>query len=93
MLAPALSAAWYLAGTDPLTAAAIAARGPVEEFLRQRVDDPSTVADAEPRLVELASYGELATLPDPVAVVAAPAPAGAPGTPLGAAIPPLSPAS
>ena len=30
----------YQPGTDPLTDAAIAARNPIEDFLRQRVDDP-----------------------------------------------------
>ena len=37
----------YQQGTDPLTDAAIAARTPVEQFLRQRVDDPSS-AEAPP---------------------------------------------
>jgi flagellum-specific ATP synthase len=79
----------YQAGSDALTDAAIAARTPVEQFLRQRVDDPSTCEDAERGLLELAAYGELVHVPDPgpVAVEEAPAP---PGTPLAAAIPPLS---
>ncbi|HWI70933.1 MAG TPA: FliI/YscN family ATPase, partial [Baekduia sp.] len=43
----------YQQGTDPLTDAAIAARSPIEDFLRQAVDDPSTCEDAERRLLEL----------------------------------------
>jgi flagellum-specific ATP synthase len=79
----------YQSGTDPLTDAAIAARSPVEDFLRQRVDDPSTCEDADRRLLELAAYGELVHVPDRGAVAAEPPPAPA-GTPLAAAIPPLS---
>jgi flagellum-specific ATP synthase len=84
----------YQAGADPLTDAAIAARTPVEEFLRQRVDDPSTCEDAERGLLELAAYGELVHVPDP-GPAADPAAHGeaagtAPGTPLAAAIPPLN---
>src|ERR687894_912720 len=55
----------YQPGTDPLTDAAIAARDPIENFLRQAVDDPSTCEEAERRLLELAAYGELVHLPDP----------------------------
>jgi flagellum-specific ATP synthase len=82
----------YQAGSDGLTDAAIAARTPTDEFLRQRVDDPSTCEDAERGLVELAAYAELVHVPDPgpmpvPAAAAEPAPAG---TPLAAAIPPLS---
>jgi flagellum-specific ATP synthase len=82
----------YQSGTDALTDAAIAARVPTEEFLRQRVDDPSTSEDADRRLLELAAYGELVHLPDPgLVAVEAPAPGPEqPGTPLAAAIPPLS---
>jgi flagellum-specific ATP synthase len=85
----------YQQGTDPLTDAAIAARTPIEEFLRQAVDDPSTCEEAERRLLELAAYGELVHLPDP-GVPADPPPAATaaappvPGTPLAAAIPPLA---
>jgi flagellum-specific ATP synthase len=81
----------YQQGTDPLTDAAIAARTPIEGFLRQAVDDPSTCEDAERRLLELAAYGELVNLPDPglpdPGEVSPPADGG---TPLGAAIPPLN---
>src|SRR6201991_1022491 len=55
----------YQAGSDPLTDAAIAARTPVDQFLRQRVDDPSTCEDAERGLLELGAYGELVHVPDP----------------------------
>ena len=81
----------YQQGTDPLTDAAISARMPIEGFLRQHVDEPSTAEDADRALVELAAYGELVAVPDPGFVAqAAPAGAEAPGTPLGAAIPSLN---
>jgi flagellum-specific ATP synthase len=79
----------YQSGSDALTDAAIAARTPVEDFLRQPVDDPSTCEDAERGLLELGAYGELVHVPDPGAL-AAPVPQPAPGTPLAAAIPPLT---
>jgi flagellum-specific ATP synthase len=86
----------YQAGTDPLTDAAIAARRPIEEFLRQRVEEPSSAAEAERGIQELSAFAELARAPDPLATVTpagAPVPAPAPeapGTPLHAAIPPLN---
>jgi flagellum-specific ATP synthase len=85
----------YQPGTDPLTDAAIAARGPIEGFLRQRVDDPSSAADAERGVQELSAYAELVRAPDPLAAAQASAPAvapppQAPGTPLHTAIPPLN---
>ena len=90
----------YQPGTDPLTDAAIAARNPIEGFLRQRVDDPSSTADAERGVVELSAYAELVRAPGPaaprrrVAAAANAAVPGAspegPGTPLHAAIPPLN---
>jgi flagellum-specific ATP synthase len=82
----------YQSGTDALTDAAIAARTPTDQFLRQRVDDPSTSEDADRGLLELAAYGELVHVPDPgPAAVAVEEPAAQqPGTPLAAAIPPLS---
>jgi flagellum-specific ATP synthase len=82
----------YQSGTDALTDAAIAARTPTDQFLRQRVDDPSTSEDADRGLLELAAYGELVHVPDPgAAAVAVEEPAAQqPGTPLAAAIPPLS---
>ncbi|HTE60515.1 MAG TPA: FliI/YscN family ATPase [Solirubrobacteraceae bacterium] len=77
----------YQTGSDLLTDAAIAARTPTDEFLRQRVDDPSTCEDAERGLVGLAAYGELVHVPDPGPIAAPERPAG---TPLAAAIPPLA---
>ena len=79
-------------GTDPLTDAAIAARTPIEHFLRQRVDEPTSAEDADRALLELGAYSALVSIPDPGAAADpsfAP-PAEAPGTPLGSAIPPLS---
>jgi flagellum-specific ATP synthase len=90
----------YQPGTDPLTDAAIAARNPIEGFLRQRVDDPSSTQDAERGVVELSAYAELVRAPDPLAAAGAVAAAASaavpgaapegPGTPLHAAIPPLN---
>jgi flagellum-specific ATP synthase len=82
----------YQSGTDPLTDAAIAARGPIEGFLRQGVDDPSTAADADRAVLELSAFADMARAPDPLAAVAAAAAgqAAEPGTPLHAAIPPLN---
>jgi flagellum-specific ATP synthase len=84
----------YQAGTDPLTDAAIAARTPIEGFLRQPVDDRSSAPDADAGLVALASLdaaGPLAVAPadDPFAGIAGPPAPAAPGTPLATAIPPL----
>jgi flagellum-specific ATP synthase len=83
----------YQQGTDPLTDAAIAARTPVEQFLRQRVDEPSTTEEADRGLLELGAYGQLVSIPDPGAVADpafVPPPAETAGTPLGSAIPPLN---
>ena len=82
----------YQQGTDPLTDAAISARSPIEGFLRQHVDEPSSAEDADRGLLELGAYSALVSIPDPGAV-ADPSfvpPAEAPGTPLGSAIPPLN---
>jgi flagellum-specific ATP synthase len=85
----------YQAGTDPLTDAAIAARNPIDEFLRQSVDDRSSAPEADSGLVRLAALDATAApLPeDPFAGLAQSTPqaaaAGAPGTPLHTAIPPL----
>jgi flagellum-specific ATP synthase len=83
----------YQPGTDPVTDAAIAARNPIERFLKQRVDDPSSTDDAERGVLELSAYAELIRAPDPLAhaaaVQSAPVPE-APGTPLHSAIPPLN---
>src|SRR5690349_12416376 len=81
----------YQAGADPLTDAAIAARRPIEAFLRQRVDDPSTAEEAERALLELAAFAEMVRAPDALAAAAvAQQAAGEGGTPLHSAIPPLN---
>jgi flagellum-specific ATP synthase len=85
----------YQAGTDPLTDAAIAARGPIEGFLKQFVDEPTSAEEADLGLGGLAALGQ----PDSVPVATAteepliPASGLAPepgGTPLHSAIPPLN---
>jgi flagellum-specific ATP synthase len=79
----------YQPGTDPVTDAAVAAREPIDAFLRQAVEAPSSAAEAEAGLTGLAGAAPSPMLPQPVA--AAPAvPAAAPGTPLHSAIPPLN---
>jgi flagellum-specific ATP synthase len=75
----------YQPGSDPQTDAAIAARRPIDAFLRQSVDEASTAGDADGHLAALA------TLAAPEAggeLVAAPPPQG--GMPLHTAIPPLN---
>jgi len=74
----------YQPGTDPLTDSAIAARDPIDGFLRQTVHERTSAEEADAALAQLAL---LSGLPEPVA--AAPAAPEAPGTPLHAAIPPL----
>ena len=82
----------YQPGTDPLTDAAIAARDPIDAFLRQTVDRPSTAAEAD---AGLAALGGQALPPPPIHAPLPPMPgAGVPGhpgdeTPLHNAIPPL----
>jgi flagellum-specific ATP synthase len=76
----------YHPGSDPLTDAAIAAREPIEDFLRQAVEQPSTAEEADAGIAALAA----APAPEPAVEASheiVPAPAG--GTPLHAAIPPL----
>ena len=72
----------YQQGTDPLTDAAIAARAPIDSFLRQSVDEASSAEDADGMLAALA------TLSGAVEVVTAEH--ALPETPLHAAIPPLN---
>jgi flagellum-specific ATP synthase len=83
----------YQHGTDPLTDAAIAARTPIEGFLRQPVSDRSSAIEADAALTQLMLINGV-----PVAAPAhaepggaAPAPGfgDAPQTPLHTAIPPL----
>jgi flagellum-specific ATP synthase len=75
----------YQAGTDPLTDAAIAAREPIEGFLRQPVTEPSDALQADAALEQLS----LVHAPAAPVVAAEPAPPAGPQTPLHAAIPPL----
>jgi flagellum-specific ATP synthase len=72
----------YQPGSDPLTDAAIAARAPIDAFLRQSVDESSSAEDAEGMLAALA------TLSGSVEIVSAEH--VMPETPLHTAIPPLN---
>jgi flagellum-specific ATP synthase len=72
----------YQAGSDALTDLAIAARDPIDGFLRQAVDDPSSAEAADAALRQL-------TLLAGAGMAAAPAAPAEQGTPLHAAIPPL----
>lgn len=45
----------YQPGADPVVDTAIALRGELDTFLRQRVDEPSDIATADQRLQELAA--------------------------------------
>jgi flagellum-specific ATP synthase len=78
----------YQPGSDPAVDAAIAAREPIDAFLRQGVSEPSTALEADAWLAELATLGGAAAAP-----AAAPVVEGelveAGGTPLHNAIPPL----
>jgi flagellum-specific ATP synthase len=49
----------YHPGTDPLVDEALAKRDVIDEFLRQRADEPSTAEEADHRLCELAGNGAL----------------------------------
>ena len=80
----------YQPGTDPLVDAAIAKRGAIEGFLQQRVDEPSTIADADAGLMGLAAAplpaDEAAALLDEISGDISPTPAGSSGP---VALPPL----
>jgi len=78
----------YAPGSDPLTDAAIQARGPIGEFLRQQVDAPSTAREADIALAALAGLVPGAA-PIEVPPELPPGPAAGDGTPLHSAIPPL----
>ena len=82
----------YQSGADPLTDAAIAARGHIETFLRQSVSDHSTAEDADAGLAALAALGSAVERPPALAVEAQqPLPGAAAGdVPLHSAIPPLN---
>src|SRR4051794_35134222 len=53
----------YQPGTDPLTDAAIAARGPIEGFLKQPVEEPTSAEEADVGLTGLASLGRADDMP------------------------------
>src|SRR3954466_15578983 len=77
----------YQPGTDPATDAAIAARAPIDAFLRQGVTEPSTAEEADHYLGQLAQLGAAAAAPVVDGVIAEPVGGG--GMPLSAATPPL----
>ena len=83
----------YQPGADPVIDAAIAARGAIDGFLRQRVDEPSTIADADAGLMGLAAAplpaDEAAALLDEISGDISPTPA-APGPRRAAAARPLA---
>src|SRR5688572_14317768 len=91
----------YQPGSDPQIDAAIAARGPIDDFLKQLVTEPSSAEGADQTLAELATLGGSYEVPVPVVSgevmdpgVAAAMAASAPGAeqggmPLHNAIPPL----
>jgi flagellum-specific ATP synthase len=80
----------YQQGSDAVTDAAIAAREPIDAFLRQKPDEVTSADEADSMLTQLAL---LSGVPEPApAQPAEPAPPPAPagvGTPLHSAIPPL----
>jgi flagellum-specific ATP synthase len=80
----------YQPGTDALTDAAIAAREPIDAFLRQAVEDRSTAEQADAALSQLTLLAG-AGMAEAAPLHAQPAdPAGGRGEiPLHAAIPPL----
>jgi flagellum-specific ATP synthase len=85
----------YQPGTDPLTDAAIAARGPIEGFLKQFVDEPTSAEEADMGLGGLAALGRpddipLTAMPDEPLIPASSLPPEPGGTPLHSAIPPLN---
>jgi flagellum-specific ATP synthase len=76
----------YQPGSDLRTDAAIAAREPIDAFLRQPVDEPSTAEEADAGLLALARLGAVAVPSEAVDGAVA----GDGGTPLHTAIPPLN---
>jgi flagellum-specific ATP synthase len=80
----------YQQGADPVTDAAIAAREPIDSFLRQKPDEVTSADEADSMLTQLALLSGVSE-PAPVQP-AEPAPPPQPqagGTPLHSAIPPL----
>ena len=82
----------YQPGSDAVTDAAIAARDPIDGFLRQPVSERASAEEADAaltRLALLAGVPEPAPAAAPPAAEPAPAAPAQPGTPLHSAIPPL----
>jgi flagellum-specific ATP synthase len=80
----------YQQGTDAVTDAAIAAREPIDGFLRQRPDEVASAEEADAALTQLALLSGIAEpAPAPPAEAAPPPPPASGGTPLHSAIPPL----
>jgi flagellum-specific ATP synthase len=81
----------YQPGSDPATDAAIAARAPIDAFLRQGVTEPSSAEEADQGLSALATLSPdaLAAGPGPVPVIEGTVEPPGGGTPLHNAIPPL----
>jgi flagellum-specific ATP synthase len=80
----------YQHGADPVVDRALAHRDAIDAFLRQRVDAPSTLAEADEALLALVAGGEQA-IGAPVVEPAAQVPATPPPAPAGGpvALPPL----
>ena len=80
----------YQQGSDAVTDAAIAAREPIDSFLRQKPDEVTSADEADSMLTQLAL---LSGVPEPAPAMPAepapPAPPAGAGTPLHSAIPPL----
>jgi flagellum-specific ATP synthase len=77
----------YQQGSDAVTDAAIAAREPIDSFLRQKPDEVTSADEADSMLTQLAL---LSGVPEPApAQPAEPAEPQPGGTPLHSAIPPL----
>jgi flagellum-specific ATP synthase len=76
----------YQPGTDPLLDAAIAMRPAMDAFLRQRIDDLTTLQDADDALLSVAAGlpGTGDTMPVVDAAVAAPGSVVTPQVPVGA---------
>jgi flagellum-specific ATP synthase len=77
----------YQAGTDPLIDAAIAARGPIDAFLKQGVTEPSSAEHADSTLGQLATLS--GSFEAPVVDGVFELPPDQAGMPLHNAIPPL----
>jgi flagellum-specific ATP synthase len=75
----------YQHGADPVTDAAIAKRDPINDFLRQRVDEPSSAEEADSLLMQLGDVPDTQHLAPETFGDVQPAPI-APGP---SAIPPL----